>query len=155
MRLWSISPSYLDSKGLVACWRESLLCQNVLLGNTRGYKNHPQALRFKRDTLNKTMATIGQYLYYIYKEAKTRGYNFNIEKIEMFDKDLKLTVTRGQLEFEFEHLQKKLWTRNIEQRSLNFTERYADFEGFVDRGIKAHPLFEVIDGDIEPFERIN
>ncbi|HPH78511.1 MAG TPA: pyrimidine dimer DNA glycosylase/endonuclease V, partial [bacterium] len=25
MRLWSIHPKYLDSKGLVALWRESLL----------------------------------------------------------------------------------------------------------------------------------
>jgi hypothetical protein len=27
MRLWSIHPKYLDSKGLVACWREGLLAQ--------------------------------------------------------------------------------------------------------------------------------
>ena len=47
MRLWSIHPQYLDTKGLVALWREALLAQNVLHGNTKGYKNHPQLLRFK------------------------------------------------------------------------------------------------------------
>ena len=47
MRLWSIHPKYLDSKGLIACWREGLLAQKVLLGETKGYKNHPQLDRFK------------------------------------------------------------------------------------------------------------
>ena len=30
MRLWSLHPRYLDSKGLVALWREALLAQAVL-----------------------------------------------------------------------------------------------------------------------------
>jgi hypothetical protein len=30
MRIWSLHPKYLDSKGLVALWRESLLAKNVL-----------------------------------------------------------------------------------------------------------------------------
>jgi hypothetical protein len=47
MRLWSIHPEYLDANGLVALWREALLAQNVLLGNTKGYKKHPQLNRFK------------------------------------------------------------------------------------------------------------
>jgi hypothetical protein len=48
MRLWSIHPKYLDSKGLVALWRESLLALKVLEGNTKGYKNHSQLNRFKQ-----------------------------------------------------------------------------------------------------------
>ncbi len=47
MRLWSLHPSYLDAKGLVALWREGLLAQAVLSGQTHGYKNHPQLERFK------------------------------------------------------------------------------------------------------------
>ena len=47
MRLWSIHPKYLDSKGLVAVWREGLLARSVLDGKTKGYKNHPQLIRFK------------------------------------------------------------------------------------------------------------
>lgn len=42
MRLWSLHPQYLDAKGLVALWREGLLAQAVLAGQTRGYKRHPQ-----------------------------------------------------------------------------------------------------------------
>ena len=32
MRLWSLHPRYLDARGLVACWRETLLAQKVLAG---------------------------------------------------------------------------------------------------------------------------
>ena len=47
MRIWSLHPGYLDAKGLVALWRETLLAKNVLEGKTKGYKNHPQLIRFK------------------------------------------------------------------------------------------------------------
>jgi len=40
MRLWSLHPKYLDSKGLVALWREGLLAKKVLEGRTKGYRNH-------------------------------------------------------------------------------------------------------------------
>lgn len=36
MRIWSLHPKYLDSKGLIALWRESLLAQKVLMGKTSG-----------------------------------------------------------------------------------------------------------------------
>ncbi|WP_223209021.1 pyrimidine dimer DNA glycosylase/endonuclease V [Pyrococcus furiosus] len=41
--LWSLHPKYLDSKGLVALWREGLLAKKVLEGKTRSYRNHPPA----------------------------------------------------------------------------------------------------------------
>jgi len=47
MRLWSLHPKYLDSRGLVALWRESLLAQAVLRDETIGYRNHPQLERFR------------------------------------------------------------------------------------------------------------
>ena len=46
LRLWSIHPKYLDGIGLVALWRESLLAQKVLKGETKGYRHHPQLRRF-------------------------------------------------------------------------------------------------------------
>jgi hypothetical protein len=67
MRLWSINPAYLDAKGLVALWREGLLAQNVLVGNTKGYKNHPQLIRFKK-TIN-PIGAIASYLRLIVEEA--------------------------------------------------------------------------------------
>ena len=35
MRLWSLHPKYLDARGLVALWREGLLAQAVLKGQTK------------------------------------------------------------------------------------------------------------------------
>ena len=46
MRLWSLHPQYLDPKGLVSLWREGLLAQAVIAGQTRGYRHHPQLARF-------------------------------------------------------------------------------------------------------------
>jgi len=47
MRLWSLHPKYLDRQGLLAVWREGLLARKVLEGKTRGYRNHPQLVRFR------------------------------------------------------------------------------------------------------------
>ena len=47
MRLWSVHPSLLDRRALVACWREGLLAQKVLRGLTKGYTQHPQLVRFR------------------------------------------------------------------------------------------------------------
>lgn len=47
MRFWSLHPQYLDTQGLLAAWREGLLAQKVLLGETRGYRHHPQLERFR------------------------------------------------------------------------------------------------------------
>ncbi len=79
MRLWSLHPSYLDTKGLVALWRESLLAQKVLQGETKGYKYHPQLKRFQN--LNKPVAAVATYLDAILDEAIRRNYNFNAQKI--------------------------------------------------------------------------
>lgn len=79
MRIWSIHPKYLDTKGLLAVWRETLLAQNVIYNKTKGYKNHPQLDRFRLHPNPKS--AISYYLLKIHKEAKERGYNFNKEKI--------------------------------------------------------------------------
>ena len=107
MRLWSLSPSYLDQKRLVAAWRIGLLAQKVLLGETRGYRRHPQLTRFKE--VRDPVAAIGKYLINIWAEATLRGYNFDRSKImRIEDKDFYISVTTGQLEFELEHLYRKL-----------------------------------------------
>src|SRR6476660_10497878 len=78
MRIWSIHPKYLDSKGLVALWRETLLAKNVLEGNTKGYKNHPQLNRFRES--KRAIDCINQYLSEIHKEAEKRNYSFDKNK---------------------------------------------------------------------------
>jgi len=143
MRLWSIDPVYLDSKGLVALWREGLLAQNVLLGKTKAYKNHPQLLRFKNTDDPK--AAIASYLHFVVDEADKRAYNFNREKI-IHDKECKaIHVTKGQLEYEFTHLLNKLKIRD--------PKRYEELKDI--KEIKVHPLFSVVDGNIEEWEVIN
>lgn len=67
MRLWSLHPEYLDAKGLVALWREALLARKVLGGQTRGYRHHPQLLRFSAQP--DPMAAIESYLMGILEEA--------------------------------------------------------------------------------------
>jgi hypothetical protein len=149
MRIWSIHPSYLDAKGLVACWRESLLAQEVLLGNTKGYKNHPQLIRFRK--CDKPLDAIGRYLLEIYAEAEVRGYNFDSSKIKGKLTPIYLTVTKGQLQFEFEHLYKKL----IERKSgKTMAVRRILYQNCVMNSEYANPIFKVIDGKIESWEKI-
>ena len=82
---------YLDSKGLVALWREALLAKKVLQNKTRGYKNHSQLLRFKNQ--KSPVKLINFYLNAIYKESQKRGFNFNPEKIGPVKDDKKIPVT--------------------------------------------------------------
>lgn len=111
MRLWSIHPKYLDSKGLIAVWREGLLAQAVLKGKTKGYKNHPQLERFKR--YEKPLEAICAYLKEIATEAKRRGYNFSEKKLDCKSSiPQKICIKKGQLQYEFEHLKNKLIKRD-------------------------------------------
>lgn len=142
MRLWSIHPKYLDAKGLVALWREGLLAQNVLLGNTKGYKNHPQLIRFKNS--ENPYGAIAEYLRYVVNEADNRGYNFNRSKIIKNKYDNKINVTNGQLEYEFKHLLNKLKERN--------PELYQQFRNT--KKIELHPSFKRINGLVEEWEII-
>ena len=142
MRLWTLHPKYLDAAGLVALWREGLLAQKVLLNETKGYRAHPQLARFKerRDSL----ALIAAYLNGICEEATSRGYNFNREKIQTPRSRKKLTCTRGQLLYEWQHLRSKLETRS--------PDKLAKLDAV--RNPIAHPMFTIVAGDIEAWERV-
>jgi hypothetical protein len=142
MRLWSLHPRYLDAQGLVALWREALLAQKVLAGETAGYRHHPQLARFRarRDALG----AIGAYLAAVQAEAVRRGYAFDAGKIRRVSRRVKIPVTRGQLDFELEHLRAKLRVRDA--------AAYARIENL--RRPAAHPLFAVVRGGVEPWERV-
>ncbi len=143
MRLWSIDLMYLDSKGLVALWREGLLAQNVLHDKTKGYKNHPQLVRFK-NTPNPQLS-IAEYLHSVVDEADKRGYNFDRNKIINYGGvSLRIEVTVGQIEYEFNHLLNKLKTRA--------PKRYEKLKLL--KEIRLHPIFTKVDGDIEEWEVI-
>ncbi|KUK24058.1 MAG: DNA-(Apurinic or apyrimidinic site) lyase / pyrimidine dimer DNA glycosylase [Thermotoga sp. 50_1627] len=97
----------------MALWREGLLAKKVLEGKTRGYRNHPQLERFKNHS--EPLKAINAYLFEVWKEAERRGYRFDIRKIEVVELKEKILVTRGQLEYEFNHLLKKLQKRDLKR----------------------------------------
>ena len=132
MRIWSLHPKYLDSKGLVALWRETLLAKHVLEGKTKGYKNHPQLDRFK--SLKNPLDGINQYLSIVYEEAVFRGYHFNQQKISWNFKPTVLNVTKGQIDFEVVHLLNKLKIRDAEMHEK--LENTCNFE--------SHPIFKIV-----------
>jgi hypothetical protein len=142
MRLWSIHPSYLDTKGLIAVWREGLLALHVLRGKTKGYTKHPQLIRFTNHEF--PVRALSSYLHTIVDEADSRNFSFKREKLEPNSAVTPIQITTGQLAYETEHLKKKLQTRDPQRHAT-----YRDIEVF-----SSHPLFQVIPGDIEPWEKI-
>ncbi|MCD2426011.1 pyrimidine dimer DNA glycosylase/endonuclease V [Niabella pedocola] len=142
MRIWSLHPKYLDAKGMVALWRETLLAKHVLEGRTVGYKNHPQLNRFK--SLKQPVGAINAYLTIIYEEALSRGYRFDQTKIGRASSKVRITVQEGQLHYEFRHLLKKLEIRD--------PGKFKQLQHCGD--IEVNRLFEVVPGDIEDWEII-
>jgi hypothetical protein len=140
MRLWTIHPQYLDAKGLLALWRESLLAQQVLADRTKGYRNHPQLSRFRASP--DPLGAIASYLRSIHGESVNRGYQFREEKINHAAFNGTIACTRGQLLYEWNHLKKKLQQRDA--RKLQELEAIEE--------PWAHPLFEIIEGDVEAWE---
>ncbi len=141
MRLWSIHPGYLDSKGLIALWREALLAKKVLENKTKGYKHHPQLDRFKQSP--DAVDCINQYLSAVYQESLNRGYRFDKNKICWNFHPRSLAVTSEQIRYESEHLKRKLITRDPESY-----KRLTQAEN-----IGVHPLFKAIDGPIAIWEK--
>ena len=143
MRLWSLHPRYLDAAGLVALWREGLLARAVLRGKTRGYRHHPQLERFRSHASPRS--AINRYLAAVLAEAASRGYAFDRRKIAAGRAEIALTATAGQLAWEWRHLLRKLRNRNPTLYRQRRRERSPD----------PHPLFRIVPGDIESWERTN
>ena len=141
MRLWSLHPKYLDSRGLVALWREALLAKAVLQGKTRGYRHHPQLERWRerRDPAGSLNASLAE----VHAESVRRGYRFDRRKLGRRRKAARLTVARGPVEHEWAHLMTKLRLRDPERhRALLRVKRP-----------QVHPLFRIVAGAIEGWER--
>ena len=141
MRLWSLHPQYLDPQGLVALWREALLAQKVLGGETRGYRSHPQLNRFSAQT--HPLFAIGTYLREVHSEAVRRGYSFDQTKILQCPVHSAIPVSSGQIEYEWGHLLEKLSARNP---ALH--EKWRVVSSPI-----CHSLFRVVQGGIESWER--
>jgi len=142
MRLWSLHPKYLDRAWLLACWREWLLAKNVLEGNTKWYKNHPQLNRFKR--LDNPIGWINAFLSQILMESKNRWYNFSDSKINKMYREWMIEVTIWQVEFEKKHLLNKLSVRDLKRfKILSESEL-----------LEINPIFKIIEWQVESWERI-
>ena len=141
MRLWTLHPKYLDPVGLVALWREALLARAVLKGETVGYRHHPQLIRFRAQ--QHPVRTLDRYLHAVYAEALRRGYRFDRRKFGPVRPGGRIPERAGQLAFEWNHLLRKLHSR---QPRL--------FEQLTElRRPAPHPLFRMLPGPVQPWER--
>ena len=140
MRLWTIHPKYLDPQGLVALWREALLARAVLQGQTRGYRRHPQLKRFREHPSPRL--AINAYLAAVHAEATLRGYSFDRSKVGPVRSVHSMSVTAGQISYEWQHLLKKLSKRNPDLHRQWSTVSSPE----------CHPLFKAKPGPIEPWE---
>ncbi|MBN1656294.1 MAG: DNA lyase [Deltaproteobacteria bacterium] len=142
MRLWSINPRHLDARGLIALWREGLLARSVLLGQTSGYRNHPQLERFRQR--RNPVAALDCYLSRVLDEARRRGYRFNPDKIcYRRCRHRQLRVTAGQIRYEWNHLLAKLAMRDRERWAA---ERKCPPQ--------PHACFIVVPGPVAAWERV-
>ena len=141
MRLWSLHPRYLDSKGLVALWREGLLARAVLLGLTKGYQNHPQLIRFRNHP--EPISAIDYFLEQVFLESKGRGYHFSAGKITLGQNPQSIPVSSGQVEYEIAHLSRKLAMRCPERLPILTQELLPQM----------NPFFIVVTGDVETWEK--
>jgi hypothetical protein len=140
MRLWTLHPKYLDTRGLVAAWREALLAQAVLRGRTSGYRRHPQLARFQES--RSPLASIGCYLTGLHDEATRRGYHFDRRRIVRPGRRARLGATLGQVAYEWRHLLAKLAVRD--PKWLGRLRRVAR--------PAAHPMFRLVPGEVEAWE---
>ena len=142
MRLWTLHPKYLDAQGLVALWREALLAREVLRGRTRGYRQHPQLMRFR--TCSSARSAINSYLVAVHTEAQSRGYRFDRSKLGRVVSRQSIVATDGQMQYEWSWLLAKL-----KRRSPAVYRRHLEISL-----LEAHPLFQVVSGPIAEWERV-
>lgn len=119
------------------------MAKRVLEGRLTGYAKHPQLLRFKRH--KRPLALINAYMYQVYLEAERRGYHFDLSKIEPLVLRERVPVTRGQLEFEFLHLLRKLRRRD--------KKRFGELKNLPLSSIEPNPVFKPTEGGVEEWER--
>lgn len=124
-----------------------MLAQKVLRGETRGYRHHPQLIRFKAAADPK--AAIAFYLEEICREAERRGYHFDRSKIIASPLGERLPITRGQLKYEFCLLLSRLISRDIEK----YKELKEELEYLDTHDIEPHSMFYAIEGDVAEWEK--
>lgn len=87
------------------------------------------------------MVAIEAYLSRVLDEARHRQYAFDSRKIS-YRRNVRMTVTTGQLRYEWRHLMAKL-----KQRDSDLYERSRQLRPV------PHPCFRLVDGPVEQWER--
>lgn len=117
------------------------MAQAVLRGRTSGYLHHPQLGRFRAQL--HPQDAIAAYLRTVHTETARRGYAFAARKIGSARGSGVITVARGRLMHEWNHLMAKLAIRDPELRDrLELVRRP-----------QPHPLFRIVPGGIEAWEK--
>lgn len=155
MRLRTIHPQYLDSKWLVALWREWLLARKCLQAYRNyqkiWYGNHSQLIRFKKLVFS-CVDVMDSYLCEVFEESVDRNYAFDGSKINTLfsGHPTKIPVTEGQVLYEIQHLLKKLKERDIiKQDQLKDGYENLPLEDII------HPQFFIVKWDVEEWEVIS
>ncbi|MGH8377554.1 MAG: pyrimidine dimer DNA glycosylase/endonuclease V, partial [Gammaproteobacteria bacterium] len=89
------------------------------------------------------LGSLATYMWGIHAEARRRGYAFDAGKLQRIKGRHRLTVTRGQLQYELRHLKNKLWMRERGAYSRLASKVNPD----------PHPMFRAIAGGIEAWEK--
>ena len=126
----------------MALWREALLAQAILKGQTKAYARHPQLIRFRQSRT--PIRGIAAYLRIVHAEGSRRGFKFDIDKIVRGGHVECMVVMRGQIKYEWDHFMAKLLKRDI--------QRFIHLKSV--RKIDSHPLFKIIQGGVEDWEKI-
>jgi hypothetical protein len=95
---------------------------------------------------NDPLVAIGAYLLTIYDQARYRSYKYDYSLIVKPNDAARLTVTDGQLDFEFDHIMAKLKERSP-------SEYWFNYGFYIDGDILPNPMFEVIPGPVEGWEK--
>ena len=119
-----------------------MLAQKVLAGLTKGYRHHPQLIRFQSQT--DSLAAIATFLLGLADEAQNRGYNFDSSKISRLRFTGQMDETNGQLLYEWTHLKTKL-----KVRAPHLSRQFRDI-----KIPEPHPLFRIVPGDVCHWEKM-
>lgn len=118
------------------------MVKKVFEDNTNVYKQYPQLFKFKLS--KQQIIGINFFLKYICIETSKRHYKFHPVKFIEIENKEKINVTTAQINFEKNHLRKKLKLRDKNKYNENIdTINY-----------ETQPLFNLINGEIEPWEKM-
>lgn len=138
MILWSLSPSYLDDRGLVILWREGLTALRTI-----GTSNHPQLKRFQEQ--GNPVNSLKSYLSFVAAELHFRRYNPVLKQLDGVDLMAceSIPVAYEQLKSEARLLRDMIQLRKYPQRT-RANELLVNINL---NALRPHPLMKIVEGE--------